>query len=441
MTNLHARPWVPAAAEALVQRIADTAASATPDANAARLDELIAWNRRIHDEECINLNPATNTMNPRAEAALSSGLGSRPSLGYPGDKYEMGLEAIEAIEVMAAELAAEVFDAHYAEVRVPSGAMANLFGFMATTSPGDAIIASPAAIAGHVTHHQAGVAGLYHLDTHDAPFDAARYVIDVDALAMSARELRPKVITVGASLNLFHHPVSAIREIADEIGAVVLFDAAHLGGVIAGGAWPNPLVEGAHLMTMSTYKSLGGPPSGLLLTNDSAIAERVDAIAYPGLTANFDAAKTAALAITMLDWQTHGTDYAAAMVATAQSLVGALSARGVPIFAADFGGTESHAFAVDARHLGGGHAAAVSLRERRLLASAIGLPTDTAEASGGGLRLGMNEMARWGMTPTDMPELADLIARGLDADSPAAAVADDVSAMRRRFSQLHYVRS
>ena len=95
-------------------------------------------------------------MNPRAEAALASGLGSRPSLGYPGDKYEMGLESIEKIEVIAAELAAEVFGARYAEIRVPSGAIANLYAFMATAKPGDRIIAPPGSIGGHVTHHQPG---------------------------------------------------------------------------------------------------------------------------------------------------------------------------------------------------------------------------------------------------------------------------------------------
>ncbi len=109
---------------------------------------------------------------------------------------------------------------------------------------------------------EAGAAGLYGVDIHEAPIDADRYTIDVDQLAVMARELQPKVISVGASLNLHHHPVADMRAIADEVGAKLLFDAAHLGGPIAGGAWPDPLAEGAHVMTMSTYKSLGGPPSG-----------------------------------------------------------------------------------------------------------------------------------------------------------------------------------
>ena len=94
-----------------------------------------------------------------------------------------------------------------------------------------------------------------------------------------------------------------MRAVADEVGARLLFDAAHMSGMIAGRAWQQPLEEGAHLMTMSTYKSLGGPPSGLIVTNEPDLAKRLDAIAFPGLTANFDAAKSASLAITLLDWK------------------------------------------------------------------------------------------------------------------------------------------
>src|SRR5277367_4113910 len=153
MTGLARRDWVPAASEDYILDIAARTAGASADGIDAEIQALIAANRTIHLQDCVNLHPATNAMNPRAEAALASGLGSRPSLGYPGDKYEMGLEAVEQIEVIAAELAAEVFGARFAEIRVGSGALANLYVFMATCRPGDAIIAPPPEIGGHVTHH------------------------------------------------------------------------------------------------------------------------------------------------------------------------------------------------------------------------------------------------------------------------------------------------
>ena len=309
MTHLERRGWVPGACEDHIQRIAAAAAGAGSDAVAARIGALIEQNHAIHERDCINLNPATNVMNPRAEAVLAAGLGSRPSLGYPGAKYEMGLEAIEQIEVIAAELVAEIFQARYAEIRVPSGAIANLYAFMACCKPGDAVIVPPPALGGHVTHHQAGAAGLYGLAIHHAPVAADGYIVDIDGLTALAREVRPALISIGGSLNLAPHPVAELRAVADGVGARVLFDAAHLCGMIAGRVWPNPLGQGAQLMTMSTYKSLGGPAGGLIVTDDAGLAERLDRIAFPGLTANFDAAKSAALALTLLDWREHGPAY------------------------------------------------------------------------------------------------------------------------------------
>ncbi|NNL18581.1 MAG: aminotransferase class I/II-fold pyridoxal phosphate-dependent enzyme [Boseongicola sp.] len=429
------RNWVPEKSETLVQDIANKAASTTSADLLARVQELAERNRVIHEEECFNLNPATNVMNPKAEALLSSGIGSRPSLGYPGDKYEMGLEAIEEIEVIAAQLCAEVFDARFAEVRVPSGAIANLYGFMATCKPGDAIIAPPASIGGHVTHHIAGCAGLFGLRTIEAPINADGYTVDLDQLRALAQAERPKLITIGGSLNLFEHPVADIRTIADEVGAKVMFDAAHQCGIIAGRAWSNPVKEGAHFMTMSTYKSLGGPAGGLIVTNDAEIAKALDAIAFPGMTANFDAAKTAALAVTMLDWRDFGEAYAKEMIAMSQALAAALDSEGVPIFAGAEGFTNSHQFAVLAEPFGGGQAASKKLRSNGFLACGIGLPVAAVDGDMNGLRIGTPELVRWGMTTADAGQLASLITRSLRGDS----MSEEVATWRRDFDTLSFV--
>ncbi len=436
---LSVRPWVPTECEDRVRSLASAAATAAPAELLAELDRLTALNHRIHDVDCVNLNPATNVMNPRAEAMLSANLGSRPSLGYPGDKYEMGLEAIEQIEVIAAELVAELFGARYAEVRVPSGAIANLYAFMATCEPGDTIIAPPPAIGGHVTHHADGSAGMYRLRTVPAPVSADGYTVDVDALRSLAHEVKPTLITIGGSLNLYPHPVPAIREIADEVGATVLFDAAHLCGLIAGRAWPNPLEQGAHLMTCSTYKSLGGPAGGLVVTNDPDLGRRLDAIAFPGLTANFDAAKSAALAVTMLDWKVAGRAYAAAMTTAAQRLADELAALGLPLFRGADGPTRSHQFALRAQRWGGGQHAARRLRRANLLTCGIGLPDTPVDGDMNGLRLGTPELVRLGVTPEDLPALASFIARGLDLDGNPDTIAPEVSAWRKQFSGVHYI--
>lgn len=433
------RPWIPESSERLVRRVAGSIAAQDEAATAATLAGLIAENRSLHERTALNLNPASNVMNPAAEAVLAQGLGTRASLGYPAAKYEMGLEAIEQIEIITAELAAEVFAAPFVEIRVPSGAIANLYVFMATTRAGETIIAPPPEIGGHVTHHRDGAAGRYGILTHPAPVDANNYTVDVDALRADAKRLLPKLITIGGSLNLYPHPVRELRAIADEVGAFLLFDAAHLSGMIAGHAWQQPLAEGAHLMTMSTYKSLGGPPSGLILTTEPELARRIEAIAYPGLTANFDVAKSAALAITLLDWKHHGRAYAARMAETAKALAAALIARGVPVFAAERGATQSHQFAIAAARYGGGQAAARRLREANLLASGIGLPLPPVFGDLNGLRLGTPEIVRWGMGPDEMPELAGYLARALEGATTGNALAREVTAFRQRFSKLHFV--
>lgn len=433
------RPWLPADCERLVQKVAGEVAGSNLDDIEAGMKDLILENARVQDA-CINLDPAGNIMNPKAEAILAEGLGSRPSLGYPGDKYEMGIEALERIEIVAAQLAAEVFRARHVEIRVPSGALANLYVFMATASPGDVIIAPPASIGGHVTHHSAGGAGRYGLRVQGAPVDARRYSVDVEALRKEALRLRPALISIGGSLNLFPHPIRELRAIADEVGAYLLFDAAHMSGMIAGDAWQQPLKEGAHVMTMSTYKSLAGPPSGLIVTNDPRLAERLEAIAYPALTANFDVGKSAALALTLLDWKECGRDYAARMAQSALTLGEALVDRGIPVFARDRGITTSHQIAVEAHPYEGGQAAAKRLRRANLLASGIGLPIEPVEGDMNGIRFGTTETARLGMAPDDMPRIAGWVADVLNGSRDPDDVAEEVRAFRQGFRDVHFVR-
>lgn len=434
--TLKTRGWVPENCETRVQDIA--AQIGGSDSVRARLDGLVMKNRDIHEAACFNLNPATNVMNPRAEAMLSSGIGSRPSLGYPGDKYEMGLEAIEEIEVISAALCAEVFNADFAEIRVPSGAIANLYGFMATCKPGDTIIAPPASVGGHATHHMAGCAGLYGLRIIAAPVLADGYTIDADALMILAKVEKPKLITVGASLNLYEHPVAEIRAVADAVGAKVMFDAAHQCGIIAGKAWRDPLADGAHFMTMSTYKSLGGPAGGLIVTNDPEMAEAFDAIAFPGMTANFDAAKSAAMAITMLDWRDHGQAYAAKMIEVAQGLAAGLKARGVPVFETAQGATSSHQFAIKAAAYGGGQTASKHLRKAGFLACGIGLPIEAVAGDMNGLRIGTPELTRWGVDMGDVDQMCDLIVEALESQDPTSMV-PRVRDWRETFKTLHYI--
>ena len=435
------KPWLPAECRRVVAEVEARLAARDSGAIEREVMRLVDAHERHMDRDSIGLNAGTNVMNPRAAALLARSLGNRPSLGYPGDKYEMGMEFAGEIEVVTETLVRRLFNAPYAEIRVGSGALANLYAFMATAKPGERIMAFPPEMGGHVTHHGAGVAGLYGLETHPVPYDAKRMAIDLDRLRKEARRLQPKLITLAGSLCLFPYAVREARQIADEVGAYVLYDAAHMGGIIAGGRFQHPLAEGAHLMTMSTYKAYGGPPAGLVLTTEKALAERIDQIAYPGLTANFDLGKTAALALATLDLLEHGRDYAAMCIENARALGSALAAEGLPVHGVEGRGhTESHHLALHAAPFGGGQHASKRLAQANVLLCGIGLPIEPVEGDLNGIRLGTQEITRWGLTPGEMPAIARFIARVFRGNEDPAAVRPEVIEFRRGFQTLRFVR-
>ena len=437
-----AKPWLPAECASVIADVERLLSEANDLASVeANLMHLIGDHERHLDRESLGLNAGTNVMNPRAAALLSRSLGNRPSLGYPGDKYEMGMEYGGQIEVITETLVKRLFNAPYAEIRVGSGALANLYCFMAAAKPGDRIMAFTGEMGGHVTHHANGAAGLYGLDIHPVPHDGARMTIDLAALRRDAKRLQPKLITVAGSLCLYPYPVHEVRAIADEVGARVLYDAAHMGGMIAGKRFQQPLAEGAHLMTMSTYKAFGGPPAGLVVTTERDLAERLDKIAYPGLTANFDLGKTAALAMSVLDLLEHGEAYADQCIRNAQSLGDALVSEGFTVHGVtNRPYTESHHLALHASSHGGGHTASKHLARANILMCGIGLPIAPVEGDLNGIRMGTQEVTRFGMDEQAMAEIAKLMARVLIHKEDPSKVRPDVIAFRKAYQTLHFVR-
>ena len=436
------------ATETVNQRYGELAARSAnlaPGDRLRHIGALVAEQARWVDHECLNLNAATNVMNPYANQLAASGIGSRPSLGHPGDKYETGLGPGEELEVLASELARQVFRCAYAETRMLSGAMANLAVYMATTRPGDVIFSLPPAAGGHATHQPYAAPGLYGLDVRPIPLlideATATWRVDLDALAAAVQAAQPRLIILGGSLAFAPYPIREVATLAHDVGARLLFDAAHLSLLVAGEAFQQPLREGADIITGSTYKALGGPPGGLILTDDAELAARLDTIAYPGLTANNDLGRVSALAVALNDLVVYGREYAARCVEVAQALAVALAAEGFALAGLPPTYTLTHHVAVDARRWDGGTHAARLLEPANILATGIGLPLPEVPGDQNGLRFGSQELVRWGMGPDDMPQVARLIARVLLHGEPAAPLRDEVIALRGAFQQLRYTLS
>jgi glycine hydroxymethyltransferase len=436
------RPWLTSTEATRVEDLLTEFATLPPEQAAVRIAAYARRSDATYDEESIVLYAGTNVMDPKARAIQASSVGSRPSLGYPGGKYETGLEDAEGIEVGCLALGRQVFGAPYVEFRVASGSLANLYAFMALAQPGDTILALPTSDAGHATHRESGAAGLYGLRIVDIPWDAERMTVDIEGLAEVARRERPRIILLGGSLVLFPYPVRAARAIADEVGATLMYDAAHVSALITTAGSPHfqsPLDEGAQVVTFSTYKSLGGPSGGMLLTREPELAERIERIAYPGLTANFDDGRIAALAISLAGFSRFGAEYVSAMLANGQALATALAVEGLPVAAATRGFTTTHHIALEAQRFGGGDHAARILARSAIHSSGIGLPGAEVSGDYNGLRFGTQEVTRWGMEPDEMRVIAGLVADALFDRRSAQVIAADARALKAEFQRLRFV--
>ncbi len=252
------------------------------------------------------------------------------------------------------------------------------------------------------------------------PFDVEEWNLDLEATRRKIRTTKPDVIVLGSSVYLFPHPTAEVREVADETGAKVVYDGAHVMGLIAGGVWPDPLAEGAHLLSGSTHKTFPGPQKGIILANDDEILRPVQDALYPALMTNHHLMNVAALTYTMAEFLEFGRKYAAQVVKNSVALAEALSDEGFDVIGAKKGFTRSHQVLVRTSATVPGHVAAKQLATARILCNKMPL------GKGDGLRIGTSEVTRVGMKESEMREVArfigDILTRGRDARSTATRV-------------------
>lgn len=424
-------------AQAFLQRVAAARQGKSAVQIIERVEELVAdhdaWRRR-----CLNLNPAESGLSLRAQRVLASDMATRLSEGVPGDKaYPHGVQndRIDELEGLIITLAREQFGAAFVEWRPVSTTMANAAVFFALLEPGDPILVQSEDGGGNFSYHAAGPAGLARARIIAAPFVGEAFDLDLDAMRMLAEQHRPKMIVIGGSNVLFPYPVRELRALADSVGAVLMYDAAHLGLLVADGGFQRPLDEGAHVVTVSTHKIMGGPVGGMILTQEPAIARRLVGLTFPGLMQTRDQNKFAALAIALAETGAFGGELAGRMVANARALAAALAARGFDVIAQDRGYTATHQLFLrlgdTARRIEERCQAANILLADCALAGEISLGRRT------GARLATHEITRLGLGEAEMDQVAELIARAAWGD-PSDAVARDVAALLARYPTQRY---
>jgi glycine hydroxymethyltransferase len=383
--------------------------------------------------EKIELIASENIVSKAVLEAQGSILTNKYAEGYPGKRYYGGCEYVDIVEQLAIERAKKLFDAGFANVQPNSGSQMNQAVFLALLQPGDSFMGLDLNAGGHLTHGSpVNMSGKWF---HPIPYGVRRedQLLDMDEVARIARENRPKLIIAGGTAYSRIWDFAAFRKIADEVGAYLMVDMAHFAGLVAGGVHPNP-VPHAHVVTTTTHKSLRGPRGGLILSNDEAIAKKLNSAVFPGLQGgplmHVIAAKAVALKEALQpDFRT----YAKQIVANARTLARSLQEQGLDIVS---GGTDNHLMLVDLRPKEAkGKDAEKALDRASITCNKNGIPFDPEKPFvTSGIRLGTPAGTTRGFGEDEFREIGGLVAEvvdGLRKNGPEGDAQVEQSVARR----------
>ena len=394
------------------------------------LEALIAEEQR-RQVTGLQLIASENFTSPAVMRAVGSVLTNKYSEGYPGKRYYGGNEVVDSIEALAIERVKSLFGADHANVQPHSGANANMCVYQALLSPGDTVLGLGLDHGGHLTHgspvNASGI--LYRFVNYGV---GAEERIDMDQVRELALEHRPRMIVAGTTSYPRRIDPEPFKAIADEVGALLLFDIAHLAGLVAGGAHPNP-VPYADVVTFTTHKTLRGPRGGCILSK-AEHAAAVDKAVFPGWQGGPLEHVIAGKAVAFREAASeHFRDYAHRIVANASALAAALAENGFRLVS---GGTDTHMIVVDLRtfdaDLTGKEAQAV-LDSAGITLNKNTVPDDPRSPFvTSGVRIGTPSVTTQGMTPEEMPTIASLITRALRERGSA----DEIAAVRAEVAEL-----
>ena len=361
----------------------------------------------------IELIASENIVSKAVLEAQGSVLTNKYAEGYPGKRYYQGCEPSDEVETLAIERAKQLFDCGFANVQPHSGAQANGAVLLATVKPGDTIMGMSLDAGGHLTHGaRAALSGKW--------FKAVQYgvtkdthLIDYDEVEALAKEHQPKLIIAGGSAYPRVIDFKRMREIADAVGALFQVDMAHFAGLVAAGLHPSPFPH-AHIATTTTHKTLRGPRGGMILTNDEALAKKINSAVFPGLQGgplmHVVAAKAVAFGEAL---RPEFKDYAARVIENAQVLAATLKERGAAIVS---GGTDTHLALIDLSPLGvTGKDADEALERAGITCNKNGIPFDPLPPmKTSGIRVGSPAGTTRGFGPSEFREIGNMVADVLD---------------------------
>jgi glycine hydroxymethyltransferase len=405
--------------------------------NVAHIEALVKDQNTWRDS-CINLIASENVTSRKVRGIMGSDFAHRYAEGHPGERYYQGTEIIDEIESLLKQHIKGLFRCKHADVRPISGTIANDAVFSRYIRWGDIAFVNSTPAGGHISHHRAGSVGKYTRNIVNFPITEDGYHIDVDHTVDLMKAFEPKIMIMGKSLFLFPEPVKDIAPFCHKRGIHLIYDAAHVLGLIAGRQFQDPLGEGASIVTGSTHKTFFGSQRGVILSNvDDEEWRKIDKGAFPGSSSNHHLETLVALTVSTYEMLEFSADYARQVIANAKHLARRLFDVGFKVQAEKFDFTESHQVAIDMSDFGGGETAARDLKDNRIIVNMNLLPFEPLDhaTSPAGIRIGVQEMTRVGMKEAEMDRIADLFKRCLIEKK---FVGDEVKEMRSHYQQVAY---
>jgi glycine hydroxymethyltransferase len=387
-------------------------------------------------ENSINLIASENITSTSVREAIASDLSHRYAEGISGCRLYEGCKYIDQIEDITVNLSKKMFKAEHVNVQPISGVVANMASFFALAKPGDSMMALEVPVGGHISHANVSAAGIRGLKVAPHPFDETKMNIDADAMKKDIIEKKPKIVLLGGSLFLFPHPVEDAKEAADEVGAKVMYDGAHVLGLIAGGYFQDPLREGADLLVGSTHKTFPGPQGGIILCKED-IASKIDDAVFPGVVSNHHLHHLAALGIATAEMLEFGSAYAKQIIKNSKALAQELYERGFNVLCEDQGFTESHQLAMDVSNIGRAAKLAKDFESNNIILNKNLFPWDDVNRSDdpSGIRIGTQEITRRGLKESHMSEVATYIKKvAMDGEN----VKEEVTEFIKQHNKVHY---
>jgi glycine hydroxymethyltransferase len=393
-----------------------------------------AWRK-----ECLNLIASENIMSPFCEKLYNSDLMHRYAEGLPFKRYYQGLKYFDQIEYEATEAFRAHFKANFCDLRPISGTLANMATFSAIAKKGDKIITLGIEGGSHVSHEQWGAAGILGLKVYHFDIDKKKLNIDLEKARKQILKIKPKFIILGGSVILFPQPIKEIKEICQKVGAKIIYDAAHVLGLISAGFFQKPLKEGADIITSSTHKTFPGPQGGIILGSIGAeLQKEIQRKVFPGVSSNHHLHRIPALYCTLLEMKKFGKAYCRQIIKNAKNLARELYNLGFDVFGAKLGFTKSHQVLVDVSSLGGDYVAKLCETANIILNKNILFTKKIDIKNPNGIRIGVQEMTRFGMKEREMKEISRFMKRLiLDKESPEK-IKEDVISFRRGFQKVRY---